>query len=173
MMSNSTDREGQLVAALRGAYAMRGEAYGHLFDVLRERYGTDTALAIGQEATRRLGRTMAGPLKPHAPADLAGLRDTFLSRIPEPEALFAPRVERCDQSELVMQFTRCPLKEAWLASGRSEEDVRLLCAMAGALDIGLFTGAGFSFTNETWQPGRAGCCRLMVRPGPAAPDAGD
>jgi hypothetical protein len=158
-------REETLFAALRGAFAMRAQAYGHMFDVLRERYGTEAALAVGQEATRRLGESMAEAYRPHGPADLAGLCETFLARIPERDALFAPTIERCDDQELVIRFARCPLKETWVAAGRTPEDVRLLCAFAAAIDGGLFEGAGFIFAGETWQPGREGCCRLVVRPG--------
>ena len=53
--------------------------------------------------------------------------------------------------------------------GRSEADLEHLCQFAGAIDAGLFTAAGFSFAGETWKPGEPGCCRLRVRPGPAAP----
>lgn len=159
-------REETLAAALRGAFALRAQAYGHIFDVLRERYGTEAALSVGQEATRRLGEGMAEPFRPHAPKDLAGLCETFLARIPEAGELFAPTVERCDDAELVIRFARCPLKETWLAAGRGPDDVRLLCAFAARIDNGLFEGAGFTFAGETWQPGRDGCCRLVVRPGP-------
>jgi hypothetical protein len=39
--------------------------------------------------------------------------------------------------------------------------------IASAIDRGLFTGAGFHFSVDTWKPGRTGCCRLNVKPNKA------
>lgn len=154
-------------ALLRRAFAMRAEAYAHILDVLRERHGTEEALAVAMEATRRMGVAMGRRFAHLGPADLAGLRDAFLGAIIDGEALFAPEVVRCDHDELRIHFHRCPLKEAWVAGGRPPEDVALLCRIAGAIDRGLFEAAGFAFAGETWQPGESGCCRLRVLPGPA------
>jgi hypothetical protein len=41
------------------------------------------------------------------------------------------------------------------------------CRIAGAVDKGLFEGAGFAFENRTWAPGERGCCFLKVQPKPA------
>ena len=155
-------------AQLRGAYAMRAASYAHFFDVLRERFGTEMALEIGQEATRRIGEGMGPKYASHGPADLAGLCTAFLDGIPNRDEMFAPEIKRVDGEELVIHFHRCPLKEAWQDQGRSDEDLHLLCKMAGAIDGGLFESAGFTFKGETWAPGDEGCCRLRVVPGPAA-----
>jgi hypothetical protein len=152
---------------LQRAFAMRAQAYAHVFDVLRERFGADQALALLSESTRRLGTAMGGRYAEFAPGDLAGLRDAFLSGIPAGDVMFQPEVQRCDTESLEIQFHRCPLKETWQAMGRSDEDLELLCRAAGAIDQGLFGGAGFTLEGETWQPGRSGCCLLRVKPGPA------
>jgi len=153
---------------LRRSFAMRAEAYAHLFDVMRERLGTEQALAIGMEATQRMGTAMGAKLAQHGPRDLAGLRDAFLGGIIDREGMFGPEVRRCDGQELQIKFHRCPLKQAWEEAGRSPEDVQLLCRMAGAIDRGLFEAAGFTFAGETWKPGESGCCTLRVLPGPEA-----
>ncbi|WP_035692267.1 L-2-amino-thiazoline-4-carboxylic acid hydrolase [Azospirillum halopraeferens] len=152
---------------LRNAYAMRAAAYAHMFDVLRERFGEAIALEVGAESTRRLGESMGVKFRGFGPADLTGLCAAFLDGIPNRDAMFAPEILRCDGERLEIQFHRCPLKEAWEAQGRSPEDVALLCRMAGAIDGGLFETAGFTFKGTTWTPGREGCCRLVVEPGPA------
>ena len=74
---------------LRNAYAMRAASYAHMFDVLRERFGTETALEVGQEATRRLGEAMGAKYAGHGPDDLTGLCHAFLS--PGPAARRARR----------------------------------------------------------------------------------
>lgn len=147
---------------LRRAFAQRAAFYGHMLDVLTDEFGRAQAIALMQRATHRMGAAMGRALAGH---DLAGLRDAFLGGVIEAEALFAPDTLRCDGEELVMHFHRCPLKEAWQAEGRSADDQRDLCTVAGAVDAGLFTAAGFSFRNETWQPGGEGCCTLRIRPG--------
>jgi hypothetical protein len=152
-------------ALLRRSFAMRAAAYGHIFDVLREELGEERALALTMQATERMGRVMGQGFAALGPSDLDGLRRDFLAGIIEGDTLFAPEVKRCDGQELRIDFHRCPLKEAWVAEGRSDHDVRLLCQMAGAIDRGLFERAGFTFAGETWAPGATGCCHLVVRPG--------
>lgn len=153
---------------LRRSFAMRAAFYAETFDVLTERLGREKAMELMLEMTRRMGEKMGRGLAGYGPADLAGLRDGFLGGIIEGEALFAPEVVRCDAEMLAIDFHRCPLKEAWVAAGRSEADLKDLCLIAGAIDGGLFEAAGFTFAGTTWQPGESGCCHLRVLPGPAA-----
>jgi hypothetical protein len=150
---------------LKAAFATRAAAYANIFDVLREAFGTERAVDLVSEATRRMGLTMSEKFKDLAPANLDGLRERFLSGIPAGDVLFAPEVRRSDAEKLDIKFHRCPLKEAWLAMGRSEADVALLCQAAGAIDGVLFKAAGFIFKSETWQPGDEGCCHLEITPG--------
>lgn len=157
---------------LRRSFATRAVAYAHFFDVLRERFGVETALNIGMEATHRMGVAMAPNFARYAPADLSGLKQAFLDGMGSAEALFAPELQRCDDGELRLHLHRCPLKEAWQAMGRGDEDVALLCRMAGAIDRGVFEGAGFTFAGETWHPGGEGCCLLRIHPGRPAQDPG-
>lgn len=156
------------IALLRRAFSMRAIAYGHFFDVLREEYGTEKALELGMKATRRMGEEMGKAYAQFGPSDLDGLRKAFLGGIVAGEEMFGPEVVRCDKNELSIHFHDCPLKKAWVEDGRSDNDVELLCKMAGAIDGGLFTTAGFTFAGETWKPGEGGCCRLRVLPGKAA-----
>jgi hypothetical protein len=156
------------LAMLKGAFAMRAEAYAQLFDVLREEFGAERAVELMSRATHRMGRGMGKKFAAYGPDDLRGLGDAFLGGIPCAADMFAPDVQRSDDERLEIQFHRCPLKDHWVAAGRSDEDVELLCKVAGAIDVGLFTEAGFTFKGETWQRGRSGCCLLRVEPGPAA-----
>ncbi len=154
------------ISALQAALKMRAAAYAHMFDVMREQLGLETALAIGREATRRLGTDMGTNYSQYGPDDLQGLKDGFLNTIPGIGELFVPEVVNCDADELEIYFQKCPLKDAWMELGRSEDDLEHLCKFAGAIDAGLFESAGFTFAGETWKPGQPGCCRLRVRPGP-------
>jgi hypothetical protein len=139
---------------LRRAFAMRATAYAHMFDVLRERFGTETALELGREATGRMGTARGAEFAQFGPADLAGLKDAFLGSAGPAREFFKPEVQQCDAAELRIQFHGCPLKEQWEAMGRTPADIALLCRFAGAIDTKLFERAG-----------RSGCCLLKVRPG--------
>ena len=150
---------------LQAAVGMRAAAYGHVFDVLRERFDSETAVDILGEATYRLGIDMGETFESFGPSDVRGLLSAFLAGIPGRDDLFAPEVAKDDSDGFEIRFHRCPLKDFWVANGRSEEDVKDLCRAAGRIDAGLFGRAGFTFKGETWSPGREGCCILRVVPG--------
>ena len=152
---------------LKAAFAMRADAYAHLFDVLREEFGSPRAVALMAKATTRMGREMGEKFSHLGPDNLAGLKDAFLSGIPCAADMFAPEVLRCDDERLEIQFHRCPLKDHWVEQGRSDEDIEHLCKAAGAIDGGLFSSAGFTFKGDTWQRGNPGCCLLKVERGAA------
>ena len=153
---------------LQGAFTMRAAAYANMFDVLRDAFGTDKAVELVGEATRRMGVTMGAKFADLGPANLVALKERFIGGIPAVDDIFAPEIRQCDDERLEIKFHRCPLKEAWQAMGRSDEDLELLCKAGGAIDGGLFKAAGFVFKGETWKPGEEGCCRLVVEPGPTA-----
>lgn len=153
---------------LQGAFTMRAAAYANMFDVLRDAFGSDKAVELVGEATRRMGVTMGAKFADLGPANLTALKDRFIGGIPAVEVIFQPEIRQCDDERLEIKFHRCPLKDAWVAMGRSDEDLELLCKAGGAIDGGLFKAAGFVFKGETWKPGEEGCCRLIVEPGEAA-----
>jgi predicted ArsR family transcriptional regulator len=150
---------------LSGAYAMRAKFYMHMFDVLRDALGADKTVELMSEATYRLGAEMGEKFKPHGPANIEALTEQFLNSIPCRDRLFAPELIKCDSEGMEIQFHNCPLKDNWEAAGRAGEELEMLCRAGGAIDIGMFTAAGFTFKGETWKPGRTGCCRLIVEPG--------
>jgi hypothetical protein len=166
-MPTFTAREAQLLEQLRAAFKSRALVYHAVYDEVRREFGVEHAQAILRRAIYRRGEAIAHHFAKHAPADLAGLRDSFLAFIPQGADLFAPEVVRCNADELAIQFHRCPLKEAWEEAGLPEAERTTLCALAGVVDLGTFEAAGFRIESDTWQPGRSGCCRLTIRPGPA------
>lgn len=161
-----TDKELKLIEQLRAAFKSRALVYAAMYEEIAAEFGADKAREICKRAIYKRGEAIAHVFAPHAPADLAGLRDTFLNFIPQGEQLFAPEVVQCSENELEIQFHRCPLKEAWLEAGVDGAALENLCDIGGVVDYGTFEKAGFSITSETWQRGREGCCRLHIRPGP-------
>lgn len=156
------------IETLRAAFYARAMAYAQVFDVVRESDGVDRAVEVLGEATRRMGAIAGARYAGFAPNDLAGLRDGFLGDVPAVDEMFAPEILRCDDERLEIRFHRCPLREAWQAMGRSEEDVELLCRAGSMVDRGVFEAAGFGFEAENWHPGCGDRCCLKISSGAAA-----
>lgn len=155
----SADFRKDLVAQMKN----RALIYMEMYDVLAEELGAGRAEALLTRAIHRRGLAAGAALAKFAPGDLAGLREAFLAGVPGGAELFRPQVLRDDAERLEIQLRGCPLKDAWREAGLPEEKVATLCRIAGAVDKGLFEGAGFAFENRTWEPGAEGCCFLSIR----------
>lgn len=155
----SADFRRDLIAQMKN----RALVYLEMYDVLAEEVGAARAEALLSKAIYRRGCAAGASLAKFAPADLAGLRDAFLANVPGGEELFRPEVRRSDAERLEIQLHGCPLKDAWREAGLAEDKIAMLCRIAGAVDKGLFEGAGFAFDNRTWTPGARGCCFLSIR----------
>lgn len=140
----------------------RALIYLEMYDVLEAELGATKAEELLTRAIYRRGRAMGAGLAKYAPADLEGLRTAFLGSVPGGEGIFKPQVLKSGGAELEIQLHGCPLKDAWREAGLPEEKVAKLCRIAGAVDKGLFEGAGFRFENRTWAPGAEGCCYLRI-----------
>jgi hypothetical protein len=157
----STDLRKDLIAQMKN----RALIYMEMYDVLCAELGTAKAEELLTRAIFRRGLAAGRSLARHAPDDLAGLKVSFLANVPGGEEIFKPQVLRSDAEALEIQLHGCPLKDAWREAGLADEQVATLCRIAGAVDKGLFEGAGFRFENRTWTPGAQGCCFLSVRRG--------
>jgi hypothetical protein len=160
--------EQQLREQLRASFKNRAVLYYLIFDELRKDLGAERAEQLLKRAIYRRGQQLGERYVEYGPQDFDGLKQAFLSRVPDEGRLFAPSVQRCDQDGLDVNLEACPLKEAWEELGLSETDRVTMCRIAGEIDKGTFEAAGFRFDPDTWQPGRSGCCHLHIRPGPSA-----
>jgi hypothetical protein len=156
------DDRAQLIGQLKN----RALIYMEMYDVLAEELGPERAEALMTRAIYRRGRSAGKAFSRYAPRDLTGLKSGFLAAVPGGDAIFQPEVLRDEPAALDIQLGGCPLKDAWHEAGLPEEKVATLCRIAGAVDKGLFEGAGFAFQNRTWTPGAQGCCFLSIKPGP-------
>ena len=150
-----------LVAQLKN----RALIYMEMYDVLSAEVGAARAETLLAEAIFQRGLSAGKAFARHAPDDLEGLKNAFLESVPGGADLFAPQVLRCDRDHLEMQLQGCPLKDAWREAGLPDEKIATLCRIAGAIDQGLFRGAGFKIENRTWTPGAKGCCYLSIQRG--------
>jgi hypothetical protein len=142
----------------------RARVYAHLFDELRGELGEERAAEIMGRAIHRRGREIGEQYARFAPDDFEGLKDAFLANIPDQGRMFQPRVVSCDENGLVLEFSRCPLKEAWQEMGCDKEECAKLCDVANKVDFGTFEGAGFDFEVEALPQGSEEKCVLRILP---------
>jgi hypothetical protein len=140
----------------------RALIYKETYDVLAEELGAAKAEEFLTRAIYRRGQAMGKAFSKFAPADLEGLREAFLGSVLGGKDIFQPEVLKKEAKTLEIQLHGCPLKDAWREAGLPEEKVATLCRIAGAVDKGLFEGAGFRIENRTWTPGAKGCCFLRI-----------
>jgi hypothetical protein len=157
--------ENTLREQLWAAFKSRALVYLEMYRVLDEEFGAQRATELLKKAIYRRGCEIGRQFERFGPADLEGLKTAFLDTIPDGGKVFDPEVLACDGARLEVQLRRCPLKEAWQEAGLPEREVARMCEIAGIIDNGTFEAAGFTVKNETWQPGRIGCCHLMIEKG--------
>jgi hypothetical protein len=162
---NPEMKEEKLRDELYAAFKNRAMMYYHIFEELRAEIGDERAERIMKRAIRKRGLEIGRKFAPFGPTDLAGLKDAFVSAVPDGGRMFDPEVVGCDENRLEIHLRRCPLKDAWQEAGLDDTQVAKLCDIAAAVDTGTFEGAGFCFAAETWRPGQSGCCRLHITPG--------
>jgi hypothetical protein len=150
---------------LYSAYKNRGMMYYHIFVELKKEVGAEKATEIMKRGIYSRGLEIGKKYEQYGPADLQGLRDAFLASSADQGRMFQPEVLHCDAKRLEIKMRSCPLKEAWQDAGLSDQEIARMCDLAAVVDEGIFTGAGFQFSGETWQSGQEGCCRLQIRPG--------
>ena len=156
------DKEG--LAALDASIRNRALFYKAIYDEMRAELGDTRATDMLRRAIYKRGLEIGRPFARFAPGDLEGLKKAFLDFVPGGDAVFAPKVERCDKDVLQIRLGRCPLRDAWRAMELSAGEVEHLCHIAGAVDEGTFAAAGFVVKNTTWKDGQPGCCHLTVTP---------
>jgi L-2-amino-thiazoline-4-carboxylic acid hydrolase len=167
-----------LHAALADANKARAQLYLAFFRALEARLGRTEAVAVLREATRAWGRWQGAGLAAALPTAGASGGDRFAALVesfvhaPDGGRMFEPAVARCDAAGLDAQMMRCPLKEAWTEAGLAEAEIALFCSIASEADRGALEAAGFAVEIDCWEPGRAGCCALRIRPGKATVPAG-
>ncbi|MBU06007.1 MAG: hypothetical protein CL877_08685 [Dehalococcoidales bacterium] len=147
---------------LRNANANRAVLYYLIYDEMRKVTGQEEAIKVMKKAIYRRGVEMSEAIKQYAPSDLQALGQFHLTHSAGGGALFNPEIQRHDTDAFEVLNTTCPLKQAWIDYGLSDEDVALMCDIGSAIDYGKFEGAGFKFECDTWKPGKRGCCTLKA-----------
>jgi hypothetical protein len=152
---------------LEDAYRNRAHLYRVIYDELAESLGAEPAERLLARAIERRGREVAAGLFQDTPRNAQAIGRKFLSVSPDGGRMYPCKAEQ-HAGGMTVRVDRCPLQDAWNASGLAPERVATLCRIAGAFDKGLFEAAGVRFRNETWTPARGGgCCWIHLDDGGA------
>jgi hypothetical protein len=146
---------------LYDAIKARGTAYLMVFRELRKRYGVQEAKSVMRSASRAHGLTIGKSLAGFAPRDFRGMAEGF-AKSPDDGAIFEPDVRRLDDSCLEVKMMSCPIKDAWVEAGCSDDEICTLLYCASALDEATLEAAGFDYDIELWSPGKNGCCLTKI-----------
>lgn len=158
---SAAERAERLARELEAAFAARARVYWHVYATLREELGAAEAERLLSLAIERFGADAGARLFAGVPPVPMDVVSRFLSvASPDWGRLFPHELTRTADGALTVRVLRCPLKQAWIADGRSDADIETLCRIAGRADHGVFGQAGCGFAAETWRPGREGCCVL-------------
>ena len=139
----------------------RGTAYLMVFRELSKRYGEAEAISVMRRASYEHGLTIGKPLACFAPRDFAGMAEGY-AKAPDKGATFSPDIRQLNDTCLEVQMMTCPIKDAWVEAGCSDEEICTLLQCATALDEGTFDAAGFNYEIELWSPGKQGCCLTKI-----------
>ena len=151
----------QANAQLYDAIKERGRAYLVVFRELSKRYGEAEAISVMRSASYEHGLAIGKPLACFAPRDFAGMAEGF-AKAPDDGATFSPDIRQLDDTGLEVKMMTCPIKDAWVEAGCSDEEVCTLLRCASALDEGTLDAAGFDYEIELWSPGKEGCCLTRI-----------
>lgn len=146
---------------LYNAIKARGTAYLVVFRELKKRFGQAEAISVMRSASYEHGKMIGEPLACFAPRGFAGMAEGF-AKAPDKGATFQAEIRQLTDHSLEVKMMACPIKDAWVAAGCSDEEICTLLHCASALDEGTLDAAGFAYEIELWSPGKEGCCLTKI-----------
>ena len=139
----------------------RGRLYLVVFRELSKRYGEAEAISVMRSASYAFGKTIGEGLARFAPRDFAGMAEAY-AKAPDDGATFSPDIRQLNDACLEVKMMTCPVKDAWVEAGCSDEEICTLLQCASALDEATFEAAGFNYEIKLWSPGKEGCCLTKI-----------
>ena len=159
----SDARADKLASELESAFRNRADLYRLFYEELVADAGPEQAEAIMTRVVTKRGQEVAAVAFARFGAnDARAIGEAFLAVSPDGGRMYPTDVER-GEHHIAFKVKRCPLKDAWVEAGVSEDRLATLCRIAGAFDRGLFEATGVRFDNVTWTPGHGdGCCHIRL-----------
>ena len=139
----------------------RGKVYLLTFRELKKRYGEHEAISVMRSVSRAQGQIAGESMSYHAPRDFEGLCESWVLS-PDDGETFKPDIHRLDETGIEVKMMACPIKDAWVEAGCSDDEICTLLNCACAYDHAALDNAGFGCELELWSPGKTGCCLTRI-----------
>lgn len=139
----------------------RGTVYLLTFRELKRRYGEAEAISVMRSVSRAQGQSVGKTMAHLAPRDFEGICECWVLA-PDDGATFKPDIRRFDETGIEVKMMACPIKDAWVEAGCSEEEICTLLHCASEYDQAVLETAGFGCEIELWSPGKDGCCLTKI-----------
>lgn len=146
---------------LYDAIKERGRMYLSVFRELSKRYGETEAISVMRSASHEHGTAVGKTLAHLGPRDFAGMAECF-AKAPDNGATFSPDIRQLNETCLEVKMMTCPIKDAWVDAGCSDDEICTLLHCASAYDQAVIDTAGFDYELELWSPGKEGCCLTKI-----------
>ena len=146
---------------LSNAIKERGRIYLEVFRELSKRYGETDAVSVMRSASHAHGTAVGKTLAHLGPRDFAGMAECF-AKAPDNGVTYSTDIRQLNDTCVEFQNMTCPLKDAWIEAGCSDEEVCTLLYCASAYDQATLDTAGFNYELELWSPGKEGCCLTKI-----------
>ncbi len=146
---------------LSDAIKERGRVYLEIFRELSKRYGESEAVSVMRCASHARGTAVGKALAHLGPRNFAGMAECY-AKTPDNGVSYSTDIRQLSGTCLEFQNMTCPLKQAWVEAGCSDEEICTLLYCASAWDEAALEAAGFDFQLELWSPGKEGCCLTKI-----------
>lgn len=151
----------QANSQLYDAIKERGRIYLEIFRELSKRYGETEAISVMRSASHARGKAVGKTLAHLGPRDFAGMAKCY-AKDPDNGVTYSTDIRQLNDTCLEFKMMTCPLKDAWIEAGCSDEEVCTLLYCASAWDEAALDTAGFNYELELWSPGKEGCCITKI-----------
>ena len=139
----------------------RGRLFLLTFRELLKRHGKEEAISTLRSISREFGCGIGHSLACFAPNDFAGLAEAY-ANAPDDGVTYSPDIKQLDDHCLEVQMMTCPIKDAWVEAGCSDDEICTLLYCAAPQDEATWEVAGFDYEITLWSPGRQGCCHSRI-----------
>ena len=139
----------------------RGTVYLEVFRELENRYGETEAISVMRSVSHSHGVKVGEKMAHLAPRDFEGICKCWVLA-PDDGITFKPDIRQLDGEGIEVKMMACPIKDAWVDAGCSDEEICTLLYCASAYDRAALETAGFECELELWSPGKKGCCLTKI-----------
>ena len=140
--NNAKNTDNEVINGLRSAIEHRATWMG-LMMVEAQKEGTE-AEKFTRKAIFKCGQFHGDSILDRQVGEgIPNFEKTFLPE--NTKKIFEMEVKNCDEEKLEVEFSYCPLVEAWMKQGFSSDQIKLMCDCAMDGDRGIAEACGYDF----------------------------